>query len=133
MTEIFLEVTTLPKKSKRPCRYRGCPNLTDDASGYCAEHKATASRDYDKFGRGYNHGKRYGYQWRKLRNYFLSIHPFCEMCKRDGRYTDATEVHHILPLADGGTNDIDNLMALCKSCHSRITMTTENKGRKQYG
>ena len=31
------------------------------------------------------------------------------------------EVHHIIPLRDGGTNDINNLMALCKSCHSEIT------------
>ena len=100
--------------------------MTDDASGYCAEHKAAASRDYDKFGRGYNHSKRYGRQWKKIRDYFLALNPFCEMCKRQGRYTDATEVHHILPLADGGTNDIDNLMALCKSCHSRITMTAIN-------
>ena len=33
----------------------------------------------------------------------------------------AQEVHHIIPLADGGTHDEDNLMSLCKPCHSRIT------------
>ena len=36
--------------------------------------------------------------------------------------TAAQEVHHIVPLAEGGTHDEDNLMALCKSCHSRITV-----------
>ena len=30
------------------------------------------------------------------------------------------EVHHILPLSRGGTNNEDNLMSLCKSCHSKI-------------
>lgn len=52
------------------------------------------------------------------------------MCKREGHYTDATEVHHIKPLSEGGTNDLNNLMPLCKSCHSRITMKTENQNRK---
>jgi 5-methylcytosine-specific restriction protein A len=30
-------------------------------------------------------------------------------------------VHHILPLARGGTHDRSNLMSLCTSCHSAIT------------
>jgi 5-methylcytosine-specific restriction protein A len=30
-------------------------------------------------------------------------------------------VHHILPLARGGTHDRSNLMSLCTSCHSTIT------------
>ena len=44
----------------------------------------------------------------------------------EGRLTPAQEVHHILPFADGGTNDEDNLMALCKSCHSGITIGCTN-------
>ncbi|MBS3976426.1 MAG: HNH endonuclease [Syntrophomonadaceae bacterium] len=32
-----------------------------------------------------------------------------------------TKVHHIKPLAQGGTNDDNNLRALCTSCHSEIT------------
>ena len=30
------------------------------------------------------------------------------------------EVHHKLPLAEGGTHEASNLIALCKSCHARI-------------
>ena len=45
----------------------------------------------------------------------------------EGRLTPAEEVHHILPLASGGTNDEGNLMALCKSCHSSITIGSNNK------
>jgi 5-methylcytosine-specific restriction protein A len=40
--------------------------------------------------------------------------------------TAAEEVHHVLPLANGGTNDEGNLMALCKSCHSSITIGSNN-------
>ncbi len=117
----------MPRKAKRPCRFQGCPNLTDDLSGYCQTHKTMISRHYDKYLRGYNHNERYGHIWRKVRKIFLSANPFCEMCKRDkGILTDATEVHHIKPLSEGGNNSFDNLMPLCKSCHSRITMTAIN-------
>lgn len=118
----------MPRKAKRPCRFRGCPKLVDSASGYCAEHEKIQTRAYDKF-RAVEHNQRYGYKWRKLRARFLKEHPLCEQCRQSGRYTAATEVHHIKPLSEGGTNDERNLMALCKACHSRITLTTENLRR----
>lgn len=116
----------MPRKAKRPCRLRGCPRLTDLPSGYCTEHEKLQAQHYDKYFRPPEHNKRYGYKWRKLRARFLNAHPLCEQCRLQGRYTMATEVHHIKPLAEGGTNDLSNLMALCKSCHSRITLSTEN-------
>lgn len=33
--------------------------------------------------------------------------------------TNNLEVDHIVPLSRGGTNDIDNLRILCKSCHRK--------------
>lgn len=118
----------MPKKAKRPCRYSGCPNLTDNESGYCEKHLSLVPKR--KYFRDYKHTERYGYQWRKIRAIFLSENPLCEMCKREGRYINATEVHHIKPLSEGGSfSDPSNLMPLCKSCHSKITMTAINKGR----
>lgn len=38
----------------------------------------------------------------------------------EGKATVATMVHHIRPLREGGTNDEENLMALCNACHSRL-------------
>jgi 5-methylcytosine-specific restriction endonuclease McrA len=32
------------------------------------------------------------------------------------------EVDHKIRLADGGTNDVDNLVAYCRSCHGKKTM-----------
>ena len=115
----------MPRKAKRPCRYHGCPRLTESSSGYCEEHEKVQVRQYDR-SRRVEHNQRYGYRWRKLRARFLKQNPLCEQCRLNGQYTLATEVHHIKPLADGGTNDEQNLMPLCKSCHSRITLTTEN-------
>lgn len=117
----------MPKKAKRPCKFKNCPLLTDSASGYCLQHEKLAESNYNRFGRTQDAKKRYGYKWQKIRAVFLSQNPLCEMCKRDGEFNTATEVHHVKPLADGGSNSFDNLMALCKSCHSKITATTEKQ------
>lgn len=119
----------MPVKPKRPCKFRNCPNLTNNPRGYCDLHARQEFSDYDKYVRSPESKKRYGYKWRKIRARFLNANPLCEMCKRQGRYTIAAEVHHVKPLSEGGTNDESNLMALCKPCHSAITMTATNRGR----
>ena len=121
----FLWRTVMPKKPKRPCSYPGCGRLTDGQ--YCEEHRLSIDRQYNKYLRNPDTNKRYGRAWKKLRARFILLHPLCEQCKSEGRLTAAEEVHHILPLANGGTNDEGNLMALCKSCHSSITIETENR------
>lgn len=54
------------------------------------------------------HGKVY------MRN--LSIGPedvvLCEVCGKV-----AVDIHHVLFKSQGGTDDIDNLIALCRGCH----------------
>jgi 5-methylcytosine-specific restriction protein A len=80
------------------------------------------SRDYERFERNPNTWKRYNHEWRKVRAAYLASHPLCERCESEGRLTPATEVHHKLPLASGGTNAWENLAALCKPCHSAITI-----------
>jgi len=90
-----------------------------------------AERQYNRYGRDSDTNKRYGRAWKKIRARFLSQHPLCEQCEKAGRLTPAEEVHHILPLADGGTNEESNLMALCKSCHSKITVENLNRSTHQ--
>ena len=77
-------------------------------------------KDYDRYMRGYVHHKRYGSQWRKIRARYIRKEPLCEACKANGKIELAALVHHKKPLSDGGTNDEDNLMSLCVSCHERI-------------
>ena len=115
----------MPHKPKKPCAWPGCPNLTDGR--YCEEHEKQAARAYERYGRDPQTKKRYGAEWRKIRDRYIALHPLCEYCLKEGRSTLATEVHHILPLADGGTNDEKNLAALCKSCHSRTHLQKRNK------
>ena len=111
----------MPRKPKRPCSYPGCPNLTEER--YCEEHKKLANRQYDRYSRDKAARKLYASsEWKRIRARFLAAHPLCEQCRKEGRLTKATEVHHILPLRRGGTHDESNLMALCKPCHSRISV-----------
>ena len=114
----------MPRKPKRPCSYPGCGRLTD--SRYCDEHRQIVVHQYNRYQRDPNTSHQYGRAWRRIREFYIQAHPLCEQCRSKGRLTPTEEVHHILPLADGGTHDESNLMALCKSCHSRITIGSNN-------
>ncbi len=117
---LYAEVKPMPKKPKRPCRYGGCPNLTDSKSGYCECHRKKMQQHYDHFTRGYDQHERYGNAWKKIRDRYIRKNPLCEACLGAGKATMATLVHHRQTLADGGTNDESNLMSLCWSCHEKI-------------
>ena len=121
----------MPRKPKRPCRYPCCPNLTDGI--YCEEHAGVMERHYEKFQRGYSTGKRYGRAWTRIRHRYANKHPLCEMCMKEGRYVAVEEVHHIVPLSEGGTHDESNLMSLCRSCHEKIHKQRGDRGRDPGG
>lgn len=48
----------------------------------------------------------------------------CEWCGTTSE-DRALDVHHIVPIRTGGSHHEDNLMALCRSCHSKIERTTD--------
>ena len=108
----------MPRKPKRPCSFPGCPNLTDGQ--YCEVHRTAARQQYDRYERAEDVNKTYGRKWNRIRSRYAAAHPLCEMCARDGRLTPVEEVHHILPVTKGGTNDESNLMSLCRSCHNKV-------------
>jgi 5-methylcytosine-specific restriction protein A len=45
----------------------------------------------------------------------------CAECLKTGRPTPATQCDHIKPKSLGGTDDLDNLQALCGPCHDAKT------------
>jgi 5-methylcytosine-specific restriction protein A len=86
------------------------------AHGRCAAHQQPrVERKPDTRAsaaiRGYDH------KWRMTRARFLRMHPLCEQCAEH----EATDVHHIVPKDEGGSDAWDNLVALCHGCHSRVT------------
>ena len=117
----------MPRRPDTPCSHPGCPRLC--AERFCEEHKQTENRRYNRYQRNPAINKRYGSAWRRIRARYIKAHPLCEDCLAAGRYTPATEVHHVLPLSEGGTHGEGNLRALCHSCHSAITMAANNNRR----
>jgi 5-methylcytosine-specific restriction protein A len=115
----------MPYKPKKPCAFPGCRELT--ATRFCPTHAKQDAREYERYRRDPATRKRYSHEWRRIRNWYISQHPLCERCDAAGRITPAQEVHHIRPLSQGGTHDESNLMALCSSCHSGITLAENNR------
>lgn len=66
-----------------------------------------------------NYGKgRGGRPWRRKRAWVMERDGYlCQPCSREGRLTVATQCDHIIPQAQGGTSDEDNLQAICGDCH----------------
>ena len=121
----------LPRLPKKPCKYPGCPNLTEKT--YCEEHEKEMNRAYEKYGRDKAVRRKYGRAWKRIRDKYVSQHSFCERCFEKGRLVPVDEVHHIKPLSEGGTHDQGNLIALCKSCHAKIHADRgDYQGSKKY-
>lgn len=118
----------MPKKPKKPCRYPGCPKLTDNR--YCEEHQKISDANYEKYERSYAPSERYGANWKRISEAYRSRHPFCEDCLKRGIYRKTEEVHHIKPISHGGTNEESNLRSLCHDCHSRYTAKMGDRWHK---
>lgn len=55
----------------------------------------------------------------EVRRYLLERNNYrCQSCGKATQEGELT-VDHIIPLANGGSNDISNLQTLCRSCNSR--------------
>lgn len=109
----------MPYKPKRPCNCPGCKELV--RTRFCDAHSKQEAQRYEMHQRDPRAREWYGKEWRRIREAYRRKHPLCEQCEAVGRLRPAEEVHHILPLRDGGTHEESNLRALCKRCHSEIT------------
>lgn len=68
-------------------------------------------------------------EWRALREWYITRHPLCEECSRQGRTTPATSVHHLDSFTKYFSNgeitekclevalDPENLVSVCDRCH----------------
>ena len=108
----------MPKIPNHPCSHPGCPRLIPRGKKYCHEHIAMhpekarppAARGYDA-------------RWNRARKKFLEAHPLCVECMKNGKYTKATDVDHIVPHRGDLLLfwDQENWQALCKACHDLKT------------
>lgn len=118
----------MPTKARKYCKEPQCGSyaVTD---GYCEAHYETHIQEYRREYKAYE--KWYSRSiWQKIKANQLQKEPLCVQCLKIGKYVSATEVDHVIPHKGNWTLFADkcNLQSLCKSCHSRKTLS-ENRGR----
>jgi 5-methylcytosine-specific restriction protein A len=70
-----------------------------------------------------------GRKLQKLRKALFQREPLCRVCKAEGRVTLATIRDHIVPLAEGGTDDDTNIQPLCRAHSDVKTQREAQRGR----
>lgn len=72
-----------------------------------------------------------GRKWMRVRERIRQEQPLCPECEKEGRIRGWDEVDHIISLENGGTNDRENLVGLCKPHHD--IKTAKDRGYKNQG
>lgn len=111
------------KRAPHVCPSIGCSELVYIPARYCAKH-TRLMRPKDMRPNSARRG--YDAVWQKIRAAYLKANPWCVVqgCPPH----PATDVDHIMALADGGTNDFNNLRSYCHTHHSRRTAKDQPGG-----
>jgi len=96
----------------RFCLVPRCPNLVEGRRvTHCDEHKPKTNTWAQKnFERSSS-----GWEWRSIKKRVLRRDG--SFCQAKGCTDHATEVDHIVPIHQGGTDDLSNLTSLCGAHH----------------
>ena len=78
--------------------------------------------------RGTRQARGYGAEWERTRKRILERDEGrCQPCLKADRTTLGTQVDHITPKAQGGTDLDGNLQTICEACH-RAKTARESRG-----
>lgn len=109
----------------KPCATQGCPNTIGRGASYCADH---APPPWD--GRS---GNTMPQGWQRTRRRIMQRDRYeCQFDMTGAGLicgARATEVDHITPRSEGGTDDPENLMAICHKHHLAKTQMESARGR----
>jgi 5-methylcytosine-specific restriction protein A len=82
--------------------------------------------------RGSRQQRGYGAAWERLRKEIIDRDEgLCQECLRNGRVTLGTQVDHVTPKSQGGTDSPMNLELKCEPCHATKTARESQGGRGQ--
>lgn len=61
---------------------------------------------------------------------------YCQLCGHEAPFKDKDgapylEIHHIVPLRDGGSDSPENLIALCPNCHRKLQVSADANDMKK--
>lgn len=71
----------------------------------------------------------YGRAHELMRAQVLREEPLCRACLAAGRVAATEIADHIIPKAEGGTDDRSNYQGLCKPCHKAKTAQESARAR----
>ena len=118
----------MPRSAKHACAHGGCSVLLTRGQGaYCSTHAVPS--DWDKPRREVPRIR--GGKLQKLRAALFDRSPLCVLCARIGRTTIATVRDHIVPLAEGGTEDEHNTQAVCWNCNEVKRQQEAQRGQRR--
>ncbi|MCP1652694.1 HNH endonuclease [Pseudomonas nitroreducens] len=104
-----------------------CPATTQDRNGFCEAHAHLAS-GWNKAERGTAEQRGYGSDWRKLSKAIQQRDRYlCQPCLKLRRVSPSVAADHVIPKAEGGTDDPDNLQAICAECHKAKTAAERDR------
>lgn len=90
-----------------------------------APTRAKALEQAPRYGKG-----RGGRPWRRKREAVLKRDKYlCQPCSRKGALTLATQVDHVVPQFEGGSDEDENLQAICDVCHEAKTQAEACRAR----
>lgn len=104
-------------RSGKGCRERGCPNLQP-----CADHPVVAWAGSKRSERTMS-----GSRQQSMAKACMELHDgICHVCSRPG----ADEVDHVIPLSEGGADDMANRRPIhSRPCHVEKTQGEARRGR----
>lgn len=126
------------------CKKIGCYKLTRNKTGYCDEHEPEYLKKVELKNKEWKIKNHYkapskntkeekfysSKSWQDLRNYIKARDNYlCQECLKEGRITEATQVHHIVTILEDFNKrfDEENLVSLCnyhhKKAHGKLTKT----------
>lgn len=114
----------MPQRPASACAAPGCPAIVWGGR-WCDKHQPPP---YEQ-ARLSPSRRGYGRTWQKLRLMFLRANPLCAdpFGVHGNNPVAGTDVDHVIPRAQGGTDAFDNLQSLCRSCHSRKTAMSDGR------
>lgn len=90
-----------------------------------APTRAKAIEHAPRYGKG-----RGGRPWRRKRERILKRDQYlCQSCKKQDRLTLATQVDHVVPQFEGGSDEDENLQGICDDCHEAKTQAEARRAR----
>lgn len=118
------EPADMPKLPPKPCTKPGCKAYATQRSR-CDEHQPPAWE-----GKGSGSSRGYGWDWSRKRKRVLRRDGYiCKALIECNGLARATEVDHVVPKFEGGTDSDDNLQAICTPCHREKTRREALRGQ----